>query len=715
MGIGMRWQIGKFIFCDQQQTLSCEDSIQQLEPMVVELLSYFCQNRDQIISKDLLIEQVWLGRTVSDNAVSKLITKLRKAFNDDARKPRFIATFPKKGYKFISSAVSIVALTEVAGEESNRISNIADNFVEAETSNVSPKQNANAHPSKSNRMVNKYAVMCILILLFSSAYFIPLGEKVTTPILTHAKALTADAGKEFFPAVSPDGTRVSYMSVKADRMHLMIKNINDERTIEIQHEKGDGVGPASWSSDGNLLVYLVATPERCQYFIRTIKDLVVGDAKLIHNCSAGSYGKIVFTHDNNRLVFSESEGRGSPYELFEINLLTENKTRLTQPSIFLGGNSQFDLHPSENKLLISSPDKQQWEGFYSLDLETDNLQLLFKQDAYICCGIWNHEGDRVVLMGEHPAYQLLSYDLTGKNREIIYSGSREIKRPTRHANGVDYLFTSGQQNTNVHLFDLATNTQSIIAEASVDDRLATFSNQGKLTNRKIAYVSLTTGHEEIWLTDTASNQPIKLTDFNDNRYYVDLKWSPNDKLLMALTLNEIHLVNTTTGKFERLKLPQIEIRGVSFKDNNTLAFSRKKQGQWQVYYYQIDTNSVTTAEPKWKYVQFSLEPKNTLWLDHENKLYWDEDQKLVKFPQLFKAPFLSGRSFNLKKRANNWFWIDKPKSRSLKYFSELNSNLVETVTLPSEVYNFDVHKNKILFGQTMSVNADIYQTQRLND
>ena len=103
----------------------------------------------------------------------------------------------------------------------------------------------------------------------------------------------------------------------------------------------------------------------------------------------------------------------SPYELFEINLQTQLKKKLNQPEIFLGGNSQFDIHPFENKLLISSPDKQQWEGFYSLNLQTDELTLLFKQDAYICCGIWSHDGERVVLMGEYPAYQLISYDLNG--------------------------------------------------------------------------------------------------------------------------------------------------------------------------------------------------------------------------------------------------------------------------------------------------------------
>jgi len=725
MSISMRWQIAEFIFCDQQQTLTVGNNTQQLEPMMVELLSYFCQKPDQIISKDQLIEQVWLGRIVSDNAVSKLITKLRKAFNDDARQPKFIATFPKKGYKFIAITEVIVESVTLANvdektpstpqelddEKCIAIENIQPEL--ADNKAISQQPHIAIEPKASERFVKAAISLCILFLLCMVIYFLKSKQQDTAPVLTHAKALTAAAGNELFPSVSPDGQQLSYMSVQTDGMHLMIKNISDERVIEVSHEQEVGVGPASWSFDGTLLVYLVATPERCQYYIRTINGLKVGEAQLIHNCPAGSYGKIAFTHDNNRLVFTESEGGSSPYELFEINLLSKKIKRLTQPEVFLGGNSQFDMHPSENKILISSPDKQQWEGFYSLDLENDNLQLLFKQDAYICCGIWSHDGERVVLMGEHPAYQLISYDLKGKNLNIIYSGSRQIHRPARHSNGQDYLFTSGQQNSNVHLFDLITNKPEIVAESSMDDRLATFSHHQEPSQKKIAYISLTTGNEEVWLTDLNSSQHIKLSSFNDNRHYVDLQWSPDGQFLMALTLNEIHLIDIETGQFERLKIPQTEIRAVSFKDDKTLSFSRKRQGKWQVYYYQIYSHNVTVAEGKWQYIQFTPEKQNTLWLDQKSQLYWGEAKKKVANPQLLAPELLSGRTFNLKKRNDNWFWFNSHKNYSLMHFSTLNGNKEAQAILPINIYHFDVQGNKILFGQTTSANTDIYQTQSL--
>ncbi len=107
------------------------------------------------------------------------------------------------------------------------------------------------------------------------------------------------------------------------------------------------------------------------------------------------------------LIFSESLGIGKPYSLYSLQLDTGKAESLPQPDLHLGGNSQFDLHPTDNKLLISSPNEQQWEGFYQLDLDTQQLTLLFELNAYICCGIWSHNDEHVVIMGEHSAREIM--------------------------------------------------------------------------------------------------------------------------------------------------------------------------------------------------------------------------------------------------------------------------------------------------------------------
>ena len=418
----MRWQIAQFVFCDQQQTLTSDNGTEQLEPMMVDLLSYLCAHPGVLLTKDQLIEEVWQGRVVTDNAVSKVVTKLRKVFADDVRQPRFIATFPKKGYKFIAQVQMIQEIVEP--EELTPILETSEYVYE-----LPPRKNNPA----STVLIKLLGLVILLTVVIVHTIRGP-GKTIQQPKTSSARAITAkvlttDSGAENNANFSPDGNFMSYILFKDNQVYLRIKNLLDDSVIELTHEDGAGLGPGTWSPDGKSFVYLAATPERCEYYIRPIDGMTLGKPRLIHTCPGGSYGKISFTQDNNRVIYSENIGGASPYSLFELNLDTGIKRRLNQPELYLGGNSQFDLHPTENKLLISSPNKQQWEGFYSLDLQTNQLELLFSLDSYICCAIWSHDGRRVVMMGEHPAYELYSYALDGNDIQVIYSGSRQVGPP----------------------------------------------------------------------------------------------------------------------------------------------------------------------------------------------------------------------------------------------------------------------------------------------
>jgi DNA-binding winged helix-turn-helix (wHTH) protein/Tol biopolymer transport system component len=689
----MRWQIEAFVFCEKQQTLSIEQEVLQLEPMVVELLAYFCRHTNQIISRDQLIEQVWGGRLITDNAVTKVINKLRKNLNDDPRKPRFIATLPKKGYKFIASASEIVEVN-IAEQASNKTSRVTSAETHGQILDISKEK------SSFTRPLFILGLMALLVWIIFSFQ----NDKVHSPI-TQVKALTRSAGNEAWPQVSPNGNYLAYMEFGDKRINLWVKSLIDEKSVEITHGKENelGVGPASWNSDGSKLAYLVASSNSCQYYVREISGLTLGEPELIHNCPVGSFGRISFTHDDNRVVYTESDD--SPYTLFEMNLATGVKRRLNQPEQFLGGNSQFDLHPTKNTLLISSPDKQQWEGYYSLDLETDELTLLFKQDAYICCGIWDHSGERVVLMGDHPAYQLVSYDRNGNDKQVIYSGSQQLRGPQRHINGKDYLFIAGYVNQNALYYDFETQSDIFVANTSVDDRLAVFSEH----NDQIAFIGLSTGNEEVWLTDKQGSQLTKLTQFNDSRHIISLLWSSSGNYLLGLSLNQIYLIDSKTGDSEILKIPQVEIRGLSWKSEQVIAYSTKRKSTWRVNYYDIKTHQVSYENPKWAFIKYTADPDDVLWQAQNGDLFVTIEQTPLQNKELNEVSFLNGRQFNLKKVGTKWAWQNFTDGQYHLMLKEgLNQPAKEVMKTDS--YHFDLSSEGLLYHSTDSLNADIYQT-----
>jgi DNA-binding winged helix-turn-helix (wHTH) protein len=55
-----------------------------------------------LVSKDRFLDEVWRGVPVTDEALTQCIKALRRALGDEAASPRFIATVPKHGYRFIA-------------------------------------------------------------------------------------------------------------------------------------------------------------------------------------------------------------------------------------------------------------------------------------------------------------------------------------------------------------------------------------------------------------------------------------------------------------------------------------------------------------------------------------------------------------------------------------------------------------------------------------
>ena len=74
----------------------------RLEPKAMEVLVYFASRPNEVITREELERDVWLGALVGYDAVTNTIIKLRKALQDNARDPRFIATVPKRGYQLIA-------------------------------------------------------------------------------------------------------------------------------------------------------------------------------------------------------------------------------------------------------------------------------------------------------------------------------------------------------------------------------------------------------------------------------------------------------------------------------------------------------------------------------------------------------------------------------------------------------------------------------------
>ena len=82
--------------------ISRDSELVHLEPKAMEVLVYLASRPGEVITREELERDVWHGALVGYDAVTSTVIKLRKALQDSARQPRFIATIPKKGYQLIA-------------------------------------------------------------------------------------------------------------------------------------------------------------------------------------------------------------------------------------------------------------------------------------------------------------------------------------------------------------------------------------------------------------------------------------------------------------------------------------------------------------------------------------------------------------------------------------------------------------------------------------
>jgi len=96
--------IYRFGDCELDTTtfeLRCGRAARDVQPQVLELLRYLIENRDRMVTKDELFENVWSGRIVSESALSSRIKAARQAIGDDGNAQRLIRTVHGRGFRFV--------------------------------------------------------------------------------------------------------------------------------------------------------------------------------------------------------------------------------------------------------------------------------------------------------------------------------------------------------------------------------------------------------------------------------------------------------------------------------------------------------------------------------------------------------------------------------------------------------------------------------------
>ncbi len=201
-----------------------------LPPRAFDLLVYLIEHRTRVVDKQEIFEHVWAGAFVTDNALTRAVTDLRRAIGDSAESPRYIETVQKRGYRFIAN-------------------------VAVDASTPSAAAVVDTRPTTSWRAV---ALVCGAAFIAAAAWwwgYLTNGVS-DAPIGTpRAVQITTWQGLDLDPTLSPDGQTIAYASSRSGTFEIYLKPLTaGAREIQLTADGQENLQPA-WSPDGTRIAY----------------------------------------------------------------------------------------------------------------------------------------------------------------------------------------------------------------------------------------------------------------------------------------------------------------------------------------------------------------------------------------------------------------------------------------------------------------------------
>jgi Tol biopolymer transport system component/DNA-binding winged helix-turn-helix (wHTH) protein len=276
---------------------------QTLTPRAFDLLLLLVQQRDRVLSKEEILRAVWADTVVEESNLNQQVFVLRKALNGDGHGPEYIATIPRRGYRFV-------------GEVTER----SDAPPPSITHPAAIEEGGRAPVSRWLPWTLAGVVMIATPLALRTRHAAP---DASARILT----VTAFPGLERFPSISPDGSFVVFSWTgpnPEDAPDLWIKAVDDDALRRLTETPLAETFPV-WSPDGRDIAFL-----RADQGVFVISVLGGTERKIADTGSA-----LGWTPDGRALLLRDRVG-DTPHGIFTIDLESGRRQQLTQAPSGIG-------------------------------------------------------------------------------------------------------------------------------------------------------------------------------------------------------------------------------------------------------------------------------------------------------------------------------------------------------------------------------------------
>ncbi len=99
-------RIGDWCVDPKSGPISRDGETARLEERTLRLLLCLASHAGEVVSIDDLLTHIWPGVAVSPDSVYQAVATLRRQLGDNPRKPVYISTVPRLGYRLVAALVA---------------------------------------------------------------------------------------------------------------------------------------------------------------------------------------------------------------------------------------------------------------------------------------------------------------------------------------------------------------------------------------------------------------------------------------------------------------------------------------------------------------------------------------------------------------------------------------------------------------------------------
>jgi len=562
-----KYEFGRCTLDLAEHRLSRDGRPVALTPRVFELLRVLVENAGHLVEKERLLKQVWNDAVVEEANLNRAISVLRKALGE-TETDRYIETVPKRGYRF-------VAAVGPAGSEPN---------LPAPTS--VGRSASIAHPRTVRFAVLLLGLVAAIAAIYILAKHKPAYRTASAAVTVHHQLTFT--GKEITPALSPDGSRIAFVSKESPHRKLVVQDVAGGHRVEIF--SAPEVGALRWAPDSSELTFWArGDGTSAQYIVPaaggSARQLAAGLFVSSWSPDGGTIALALFV--SGRIIFLNRLGevqrnvalQGTREWIWDLDWSRANGRLLIvaddhhgRPTIWTiraDGTTQTKAFTGTTEILAArwAPAGDAIYYFTRLNQTVSLYKLLLdpsRQTAsgdplLLVSGLETDEGFGISADGKRLVFARAPYyanlwvvepgDSGAAGRPVrqtqLTRGTAVIERPRVSPDGSTILFNMG--------YESRANLYTVPATGGTPKQLTflnAFSIDGAWSadGRSIAFASTEGGQAGLWIVNADGSSPRSLQR-GDMSESFDVTWAPGARILYQQTGNRnFYIVDPRNAK-----------------------------------------------------------------------------------------------------------------------------------------------------------------------